>query len=215
MENLDIIYGLKLILERVKRMGKLFILMGKSATGKDTIFKELVKNKHFPLNIVIPYTTRPIREGEKNGVEYFFVSNEEYHRFEKEKKIIESREYNTVHGIWRYFTVYDQQINLDKKNYIMINTLEGYRQIRDYFGGNAVVPIYIQVEDGLRLTRALQREREQKEPKYAELCRRFLADAEDFSQEKLRNAGIETYYENIEISYCIKEILEAIKICWE
>ena len=199
----------------MKRMGKFFVLMGKSATGKDTIFKELVKNQHFPLNIVIPYTTRPIREGEKNGVEYFFVSNEQYYRFQKEKKIIESREYNTIHGIWRYFTLYDQQINLDKKNYIMINTLEGYKQIRDFFGASAVVPIYIQVEDGLRLTRALQREREQKEPKYAELCRRFLADAEDFSKEKLGNAGIEKYYENIDISHCMKEILEDIKICWE
>lgn len=192
-------------------MGKLFVLMGKSGTGKDTIFKELQKNKKIPLNTVVPYTTRPIREGETDGVEYFFVTNEEYMEFQKEGKVIEAREYHTVHGIWRYFTVNDKQINLEKYNYIMINTIDGFSQIRNYFGRSIVVPIYIQVEDGVRLNRALQREREQKEPKYAELCRRFLADAEDFSAEKLHEAEIKEHYENIEVSSCSNKIIEDIE----
>ena len=55
--------------------------------------------------------------------------------------------------------------------------------MQNYFGKENVIPIYIQVDDGVRLERALERERTQKEPKYAELCRRFLADEKDFSEE--------------------------------
>ena len=52
-------------------MGRIFYIMGKSATGKDTVFKELLKRRP-ELTTVVPYTTRPIREGETDGVEYFF-----------------------------------------------------------------------------------------------------------------------------------------------
>ena len=65
----------------------------------------------------------------------------------------------------------------------MIGTLESYEKLKTYFGNEKVVPLYIEVEDGERLTRALAREKTQKEPKYAEMCRRFLADSKDFSEE--------------------------------
>ena len=67
------------------------------------------------------------------------------------------------------------------------------------------------MEDGLRLSRALERERQQMKPKYAELCRRFLADSEDFSEEKLKELGIIKRYENIEMKKCVEEILLEIK----
>ena len=52
-------------------MGKIYYIIGKSSSGKDTIFKELLAR--IPqLKRVVPYTTRPVREGEENGVEYFF-----------------------------------------------------------------------------------------------------------------------------------------------
>lgn len=181
--------------------------MGKSASGKDTIYKRLLEEVPFPLETVVLYTTRPIRQGETNGVEYFFVTEEEYTSLSKQGKVIECREYQTVHGIWRYFTVLDGQINLEQKHYITINTLDGYRQIRHYFGKDMVVPIYIEVEDGVRLGRALQREQAQREPKYAELCRRFLADTEDFSEETLNILEIKKRYQNIEMERCIKDII--------
>ena len=52
-------------------MGKIFYIMGKSASGKDTIFREL-KERCPQLGMVVPYTTRPIRAGEQNGVEFFY-----------------------------------------------------------------------------------------------------------------------------------------------
>lgn len=70
-----------------------------------------------------------------------------------------------------------------------------------------VIPIYIQVDDGVRLERALERERTQKEPKYAELCRRFLADEKDFSEENLERLGIVQRFENLDMGKCTNEIM--------
>ena len=190
-------------------MGKIFYLMGKSASGKDTIYKK-VKEQLPELNTIVIYTTRPIREGEQNGVEYFFVDDNRLQELQKEGKVIELREYNTVHGIWKYFTADDGQFDRED-HLIAIGTLESYVQLRRYFGDEKLVPIYIEVEDGLRLERALSRERMQKEPKYEELCRRFLADAADFSVDKLKEAGITQKYFNINMDKCIDEIVLGIR----
>ena len=79
------------------------------------------------------------------------------------------------------------------------------------YGKDALIPIYLEVDDGLRLQRALDREREQKEPKYAELCRRFLADEEDFSTEKLREAGICRIFQNTNLDQTVDEIKAYIR----
>ena len=78
--------------------------------------------------------------------------------------------------------------------------------MRLYFGKDRLVPVYIEVEDGERLSRALMRERQQSEPKYSEMCRRFLADQEDFSEENLENAGIIRRFQNNNMEECIQEI---------
>ena len=185
--------------------------MGKSATGKDTIYKELLKHQDLDLKKVVIYTTRPIRAGEQDSVEYFFVSEERLKELKNENKIIEIRQYNTVNGLWSYFTVNDGQINLEEFNSIIIGTLESYEQIRNYFKEKNVYPIYIEVEDGIRLQRAIERERKQKNPKYAELCRRYLADEEDFKEENLKRLGIEKRYQNNNLNECIDEIIKDIK----
>ena len=77
--------------------------------------------------------------------------------------------------------------------------------MKEYFGEEKIVPVYIQVEDGERLLRAVAREQKEAEPKYAELCRRFLADEEDFSEERLQRAGVEVRFENIDLEKCLKE----------
>lgn len=189
-------------------MGKIFYLMGKSASGKDTIYKK-VKEQMLKLKTIVIYTTRPIREGEQNGREYYFVDDEKLKYFQEAGKVIELREYNTVHGIWKYFTVDDGQFDGDD-NYLAIGTLESYMQLRDYFGEERLVPLYIEVEDGLRLERALARERAQAKPKYEEMCRRFLADSADFSVDNLNKAGITKKYFNIDMEKCIGEIILGI-----
>ena len=188
-------------------MSKLFCIMGKSASGKDTIYKRLIEDEQLSLKTVVSYTTRPMREGEQDGVEYHFVNEKKLEELKKEGKVIECRDYDTIHGIWSYFTVDDGQVDFSKEqDCVIIGTLESYAQIRIFFGKENVVPIYIHVEDGERLQRALNRERQQEEPKYAEYCRRFLADAKDFSEEKLHDCEIETMYENIDMEVCLNEI---------
>ncbi len=187
-------------------MGKIFCVMGKSATGKDTIYQKLLTESKLELKRIIPYTTRPIREGEVPGREYHFCTEEDVQRLEGEGRIVELRAYDTVYGIWKYFTVNDESIQLEKENYLLIGTLEAYVKIRDYFGEDKVLPIYIEVEDGLRLTRAIAREQSQEVPKYEEMCRRFLADAKDFSEENLTAAGIETRFVNMDLADTLTKV---------
>lgn len=186
-------------------MSKIYYMMGKSSSGKDSIFKE-VKKRMPELKDIILYTTRPIREGETDGVEYHFVGEEKLWELAEKGCVIELRAYDTKCGIWKYFTADDGQIELDRQDYLVIGTLESYAAMRQYFGQEKLVPIYIEVEDGMRLERALLREREQAEPKYAEMCRRFLADSEDFSEENLKKAGIGRRFENVDFEKCVEEV---------
>ena len=133
-------------------MGKIFYIMGKSASGKDRIYSLLAAHKELNLKTLILYTTRPIRAD------------------------------HTVYGIWTYFTADDGQVNLADSDYLGIGTLESFKKMRKYYGEDAVCPVYVQVEDGERLSRALNREREQENPRYEEMCRRFIADQSDFSE---------------------------------
>ncbi|MSR94003.1 guanylate kinase [Clostridiaceae bacterium 68-1-5] len=191
-------------------MGKIFYVMGKSSSGKDTLFQDL--KREFPqLRTIVLYTTRPIREGEKDGVEYFFVEEEKLDVFRKAGRLIEERAYDTIHGIWRYATVDDGQICLEEADYLAIGTLESYNRLKAYFGSACVIPLYVEVEDGERLKRALAREERQESPRYEELCRRFLADAKDFSEENLWEAGISKRFYNENRSQCFKEMAEEIK----
>ena len=189
---------------------KIIYIMGKSSSGKDTIFKKL--KEKLDVNTYVMYTTRPIREGEKEGVTYHYISDEKMQRYidgKENNKLIEYRTYQTVHGPWTYATIADEQFKTNK-DMMMLGTLESYEKMKEHFE-KELLPIYIEVEDGLRLERALKREREQKEPKYAELCRRFLADSKDFSEDNLKKAGIVKRFENIELDKCLNEILEEIK----
>ena len=191
-------------------MGKIYYMMGKSSSGKDTLFKEVKKALPW-LQTITLYTTRPIREGERDGVEYFFVSEDTLNAYENQGKVIEQRAYDTVHGIWKYATVDDGQINLDTSDYLVIGTLQSYERMQKFYGPDKLAPIYIEVEDGERLARALAREREQKTPKYAELCRRFLADTKDFAEENLKSLGIQKRFVNDNITRCLEEIIGEIR----
>ena len=193
-------------------MGKIFYIMGKSASGKDRIYSLLVENKELNLKKLILYTTRPIRAGEEEGVQYYFTDDSRLQAFEAAGKLIEARAYHTVHGIWTYFTADDGQIDLDSdNNYLYIGTLEAYKGMRKYYGEENVIPFYIYVEPGERLSRAVERERRQENPKYTELCRRFIADEEDFSREKILEVGIDKIYENDKLFECVNNIENDIK----
>ena len=193
-------------------MGKIFLLMGKSTSGKDTIYKYLIQDEELGLKKIVPYTTRPMRDGEKDGAEYYFKNEQEYQQLKDADKIIEERTYHTKYGEWRYFTVDDGQIDLAKGDYLVIGTLESYCSFRDYFGSDIVAPVLINVDTKIRLHRALDREDKQENPKYDEMCRRFLADEEDFSEDKISEAGVtRRFNNNDDVQSCISEIRSFIQ----
>ena len=194
-------------------MAKIFYIMGKSASGKDKIYSLLLEDRQLNLKKLVLYTTRPIRVGEEDGREYHFVTEDRLEDFRRNGRLIEARAYQTVHGVWTYFTADDGQIDLEKSDYLGIGTLESYRRMKAYYGEENICPIYIEVEDGERLSRALAREKKQAVPGYAELCRRFLADQEDFSQENIQAAGIRRRFQNVVLEECVAEIVDYIKSC--
>ena len=191
-------------------MSKIFYLMGKSASGKDTIYKR-IREAMPELQPVVIYTTRPIRAGETEGVEYHFVTEDVMEQMQKSGKVIELRTYDTCFGRWHYFTADDSSVDLSAKSYIVIGTIESFLKVKEYYGKDVVVPIMIGLDDGIRLQRALDREKGQSEPKYSEMCRRFLADETDFSVEKKAKAGIEKEFINENLQDCLKEIQTYIK----
>ena len=192
-------------------MGKIFYIMGKSSSGKDSIYRQLEENQELGLKRLVIYTTRPIRDGEKNGREYFFTDENKLKEFRRNGKLIEARTYQTVYGPWTYFTADDGQVSVGNDSYLGIGTLESFVKLREYYGDDVMRPVYIEVEDGERLERALAREKTQEVPKYEEMCRRFLADQNDFSEENILKAGIWKRFRNHNLDECVKEIGNYIK----
>lgn len=160
-------------------MGKLFILIGKSASGKDTLMSQVLSACPH-IKRLASYTTRPKREKEEDGREYFFVSDSFFEEKKKEGRVIEERIYESEDGVWRYGTIDEDNLDFSKGSYLAIKDPCGAEKLKEYYGKDSVVTILIDINDGIRLMRALTRELSQENPKYVEICQRFLADEEDF-----------------------------------
>lgn len=156
---------------------------------------------------LVSYTTRPIREGEVDGETYHFTDEAGLKSLQEQGKVIEVRCYQTVCGPWYYFTADDGSVEAEGGDRLYIGTLVSYEKLRDHFGEDRVCPIYIEVEDRTRLERSIARESRQKTPRYEEVCRRFLADQEDFAEEKLAAAGIGRRFSNQgEPGECLEQV---------
>ena len=193
-------------------MGKIVLFMGPSSSGKNIIKSRLIKDNKFALKEMIMSTTRPKRTGEVEGREYYFKTEKEMLELEEQGKIIEKRKYNTIYGPWYYFTT-SSSIDLENYNYIGDNTFEGLDQFVKFYGLENIISLLIKVDDGIRLQRALDRERREENPKYQELCRRFLADSLDFSEENINKRHITSIINNdSNLDNTMKEVEKVLKL---
>lgn len=152
--------------------GYIIVLCGKSACGKTSIAKQLIKCGY---KNVVPYTTRPIRENEVNGVDYHFVDDVTFDKLDNDGCFVESRTYNTVDGIWKYATRIDN-INLQTDSYVLVATLDVAKIIQEYYGRNHVITIFLTAPLNIRTMRAKHRGNFNLE----EWNRRTITDNQDF-----------------------------------
>lgn len=151
----------------MKNKIKLIALFGKSGAGKDFLFNKILK-AYPDMHRVVSTTTRAPRQGETEGKDYFFVSDKEF----TSTKHYEQSYFNG----WWYGTG-EKNYNPDMVNIGIFDPkrIEILSQQPDIFD---IFPIYIETKDKERLIRALSRETE---PNCKEICRRYLADNEDFN----------------------------------
>ncbi|MCR5441549.1 MAG: guanylate kinase [Lachnospiraceae bacterium] len=194
-------------------MAKIICLLGKSCSGKDTIYKKLLADESLNLLPLVAYTTRPMRTGEQEGREYHFTDEAGFNSLKEADKVIEDRTYDTVYGLWRYFTVDDGTFDKNGRNVIAAaGTIPAYIKLRDYFGAENTCPVMIETDDGIRLERAMRREKKQEAPRYKEMCRRFITDSEDFDEEKMKAAGVDhVFMNNEDLDKCIREVSDFIR----
>lgn len=184
-------------------MSRVFCLVGKSCSGKDTLFSRILE-RHPQLVPVIPHTTRPMRPGEADGQTYHFVSEAQLRQYEAQGQVIEKRVYHTTQGLWTYFTL---RFQLDRDR-VLITTLEGARALMDCYGSEHVQVVCLHTDDRTRLLRCIDREGRQERPDYDEVCRRFLADQADFSRERLdRFPGLRSIDANRPPEDCLAQFL--------
>lgn len=164
---------------------RIYYIIGKSCSGKTTIYNKLISDKDLNLNPIITYTTRPIRTGEKDGVEYHFIDDAKANKLVNSGKVIEERSYITEYGRWRYMTVDDGQFNKDKK-YIGIGTVYSYNSMYNVFG-DSMIPIVLISSAETILKRAVSRLDENDYKGYKEICRRYLEDATDYGEDMIRS----------------------------
>ncbi len=159
----------------------ILILVGKSASGKDTIQKELVEK--YGYSPIVSTTTRPIREGEKEGVNYFYTSRDEFQKRIDEGKFLEYRSYNTlVNGkpdTWFYGT---EKLDLHDKNVVVLDPI-GASIFADYYGADNCYVAYIDVPDDIRKERAMRRGSFDE----IEWQRRLETDAIDFDEDLIED----------------------------
>ena len=179
-------------------MRKIFAIMGKASTGKDTLTKMLSEMLELP--IALSFTTRPMRVGEKQGVEYNFISDSDFWDLHGCDLLAEYTSYEVASGeTWHYGLTKEE---LEKAEYVLvIVNPDGFKQLTEIYG-DKVCSILIDAPADVRIKRYLDRDAVTEE-KAEECCRRFLADNKDFkdisTNHHITNVGdLKSVYKKLE-----------------
>lgn len=183
---------------------KILVVIGKSASGKDAIVKELCKLANF--NFVVSTTSRPMREGETNGKSHYFVDENEFKQLIKNDELIEYRIYNTLTNdiptVWYYGITKDSIDNVDRQ--IAIVDMKGLKSLKNLYG-DRIVSFYIHVDDKTRTEWAKKRGGYDK----SEWERRLIDDEKVFNKEDLKE-NVDYIIENEILSKTVRKILKKI-----
>ena len=183
---------------------KIFALLGYMGVGKDTILKQVLKDMD-DVKPIISTTTRPMRKGETEGVEYYFIDDTEF--FRRGTDFVEQRIYHTKvkengvekNATWRYGI---ERMELEKDDYlIVIVDSVGYKELKNYVGNNKIVPIFISAPQEELKARALARGDLE-----AEVDRRLKDDYERFMDFRVRTVYHEVKNTNGRLEEAIKEV---------
>lgn len=150
-------------------MYNIVALMGESGSGKDTVLKETLIQ--YPnLHKIITSTSRPKREKEKNGVNYFYYTDEEFVQKIQNQEMLDWQIFNN----WQYGTelkaLDENKINIGVFSPKAIRTLLKRKDCN-------VFVVWVRTSDKERLLRQLNRE---ENPNVKEIIRRATTDFEDF-----------------------------------
>lgn len=193
----------------------LFYLCGRSGSGKDSILKRLLK-QNLHIKPVIPYTTREMRVGEKEGVEYFFMNNDKFFELEKAGKLLD---YKTYHVFNSKDEAVDHHYGYPKPTdqiSILTGPWDAYLDIREKNPDTMefrLIPIYIAPEHEWELLyRVIKRESRNNPPKYKEVARRFCADQEVYPKtEEMKDIiGSENVIININLDESVMKLNQLI-----
>lgn len=166
-------------------MSKVFMIIGKSFSGKDTLLNSILQNKQFceenNLHKLVRYTTRKIRPNEVEGEDYHFIDDEYHFREFKDNDMCVATSYNSDFGKLYYITDFSK---LDKdKNYILTGDVESIRPFKEILGDNLCL-IWLLPPDWVLFERFSKRDdsTEYSEKKYQEIQRRYVDDLFKFNQ---------------------------------
>lgn len=177
------------------------ILCGKSGVGKDAILKQMVERGYTP---IISITTRPIREGETDGVEYNFITRGEFEELMNNDSLVEYRKYDTLVGgvpdVWWYGIV-KQELSKRGK-YVVILDADGAKAFINYYGKENCYVEYITASDAIRTERAKQRGSFDE----YEWERRVKADSFDFRDEVVSEISDVTIDNSGDLEDCVDEV---------
>lgn len=138
-------------------MNKLMILCGGSGTGKDTL-AQMIADK-CDVNTLVSATTRPMRTGESEAVNYYFVDDETFDRLEMNDKIVASRKYDTEFGVWKYGLNVDEiDSKLSKSHCVTIVDMGGLEQLKAKYG-EQIVSVYLYLDKDTRAERYVSRDK--------------------------------------------------------
>ena len=163
------------------------------------------------LRPLVTYTTRPMRPGETEGVEYHFVSADDFSKIKANDAVLEYREYETKNGVWTYFTVLPEDYK--EKDYIVVTSPKQAISFRRAVGEDNFTALYITVDDSLRIQRCLNRELEGKHD-FKEMCRRYLADEADFTEDVIKEIN-PVKIDNTVFKSAVEQAKNAILDEWE